>query len=734
MNENSFYDLRIQPGVFLLATGILGPLIYLLAVGLGYSDKIIDQLMTISVLLLALCGICWTLNRRDNLIGKWFIVLSFSVLIFILGLLWKSTFLLMLASVPVAITATLIGLKSSLVIALVESLVFLILHISNFPGLEPSIYDPGLIMVWIMAGFMFAAHYPVREGISWWKDYFQQAKDGLDEARNRQSELNQALNDLADANLQLKRINKMVENLRGEAEGARIAKEQFVANVSHELRTPLNMVIGFSEMILQSPETYGSKIPQSLLADLAVIQRNASHLSELIDDVLDLSQVDAGVMALSKSETQISDLIDSAAVAVKPLFEMKGLYIKIEVEQELPLVVCDRTRIREVLLNLLSNAGRFTEEGGVRIRAWRESDDIVVSVTDTGPGIDPTKLSLLFQPFQQLDGSIRRRYGGTGLGLNISKRFVELHGGKIWVQSNENVGTTFFFRLPISIKRINDPGFRRTLSPGWEFYERTYPSMAPRTVTSPRIMVLDSGGALLRVLRRYMHEVEVITADTLQKMVESLTDNPCQLLIINNKTIGNVFSELDETLLPYRIPVILCSVPEIIEANSNLGVSDYLVKPIAKEILLETVDRYVSPGKTVLVVDDEPDALRLFRRMLASSQKGYRVLRARDGKEALNITQREHPDLILIDLVMPNMDGFRFLEEKNRYPDLEKIPVIIISARDPLGQPIISSMLAITQQGGLSVHHLLQFIKMANVVFSTRGQSTDQAATKVFPD
>jgi signal transduction histidine kinase/CheY-like chemotaxis protein len=734
MDKNSFYDLRIQLGVILLATGILGPLVYILAVGLGYSDKIIDQIMTLSVLLLALCAISWTVNRRENLLGKWFIVLSFSALVFILGLLWKSTFLLMLASIPVAIAATLIGLTSSLIIALGESLIFLILHISNFPGLEPSLYDPGLVMTWMMAGFMFAAHYPVREGISWWKDYFQQANDALDEARKRQSDLNQALDDLADANLQLKRINKMVENLRGAAEEARIAKEQFVANVSHELRTPLNMVIGFSEMILQSPETYGGKIPQSLLADLAVIQRNASHLSELIDDVLDLSQVDAGVMALSKSETQISDLIESATVAVRPLFENKGLYIEIEIDQELPLVVCDRTRIREVLLNLLSNAGRFTDKGGVRIRAWRESDDIVVSVTDTGPGIDPAKLSLLFQPFQQLDGTIRRRYGGTGLGLNISKRFIELHGGKIWVQSNESIGTTFFFRLPFSSKGSGDLGFRRALSPGWEFYERTHPSMAPKTIATPRIMVLDTGGALQRVLRRYMHEVEVVTTDTLQKVAESLAENPCQLLIINNKSMGNVFSELDEALLPYRIPVIMCSVPEIIEANSNLGVSDYLVKPIAKEILLETVARFISPGKTVLVVDDEPEALRLFRRMLASAQKGYRVLRARDGKEALNITRREHPDLILIDLVMPNMDGFRFLEERNQYVELEKIPVVIISARDPLGQPIISNMVAITQQGGLSVHHLLQFIKMTDAVFSARGRSTDQVAIKVFPD
>ena len=172
------------------------------------------------------------------------------------------------------------------------------------------------------------------------------------------------LEDLASANVQLARLNQLAQGMRHAAEDARRAKEEFVANVSHELRTPPNMIVGFSEMMLQAPQTYGKKIPSALLADLAVIQRNSQHLSSLIDDVLDLSQIEVGKMALTKERVAFQEVVQAAVTAVRPLFDSKGLHLKTEVPGDLPLVFCDRTRIREVVLNLLSNAGRFTEHGG----------------------------------------------------------------------------------------------------------------------------------------------------------------------------------------------------------------------------------------------------------------------------------------------------------------------------------------------------------------------------------
>lgn len=288
------------------------------------------------------------------------------------------------------------------------------------------------------------------------------------------------------------------------AEEARRAKEQFVANVSHELRTPLNMIVGFSEMIIQAPKAYGAALPAALRADLDVILRNAQHLASLINDVLDRSQVEAGRMALTRERVALPEIIDEARSGVERLYGSKGLYLRVEVPAELPPVFCDRTRIREVLLNLLTNAARYAEQGGVDLHAWQEGSDVIVSVADTGPGIAPEDAGKLFAPFQQLDGSIRRRYGGSGLGLAISKDFVELHGGKMWLESEKGRGSTFFFRLPIEPLALPDSPAWRWLDAEWEYRQRTRPAAIPSAAVTPRLLVVEEGTALQRLLGRYL--------------------------------------------------------------------------------------------------------------------------------------------------------------------------------------------------------------------------------------
>ena len=200
------------------------------------------------------------------------------------------------------------------------------------------------------------------------------------------------------------------------------------------------MIIGFSEMAMYSPETYGPNIPQALLADLEIVLRNSRHLSSLIDDVLDLSQIDAGQMALMKEPTALGEIIAAVATAVRPLFNSKGLYLRTDIPLNLPPLHCDRIRIRQVLLNLLSNAGRFTEKGGVWVGARQEGNQVVVSVADSGPGIKADEAAKVFKPFQQLDGSIHSYWTGSGLGLSVSKHFVELHKGKMWLESVPGAG------------------------------------------------------------------------------------------------------------------------------------------------------------------------------------------------------------------------------------------------------------------------------------------------------
>ncbi len=318
------------------------------------------------------------------------------------------------------------------------------------------------------------------------------------------------------ANQQLTRLNAVTQGLRQAAEDARIVKEQFVANVSHELRTPLNMITGFSEMILQAPKPTAAAYRRRSWP-ISPSSSATPATFPLIDDVLDLSQIEADQMALSREYASFEEIAEEAITSVRPLYELKGLYLKADIPGSLPPLLCDRTRIQEVLLNLLSNAGRFTDQGGVELHATKEDACILVSVADTGPGIAQGDIDKLFQPFQQLDGSLRRRHAGTGLGLSISKRFIELHGGKIWVESSLGSGTTFWFRLPLQtpVDDLNAGSPSRWLSADWEYVQRTRPFSAPRPPVYPRLVVLDdSGRSLQRMLMRHLDGVEVVPVST----------------------------------------------------------------------------------------------------------------------------------------------------------------------------------------------------------------------------
>jgi CheY-like chemotaxis protein/nitrogen-specific signal transduction histidine kinase len=545
----------------------------------------------------------------------------------------------------------------------------------------------------------------------------------------------QTTKDLAEANQQLKRLNALAQGLRRAAENAETTKAQFVANVSHELRTPLNMIIGFSELMLEAPQTYGNGLPPSLLADLTVIRRNAQHLSNLVDDVLDLSQVDSGKIALAKEHVHMGEMLDVAAASVRPLFESKGLYLKIEAEGDLPLVFCDRTRITEVLLNLLSNAGRFTEEGGVKVHAWQEDPYIQGEVTDSGPGIAAQDMERLFRPFQQADSSIRRRSGGTGLGLAISKRFIELHGGRIWAESEFGTGTTFHFQLPVTPPPPVDGDFSRWLTPQWEYKVRTHLPRMPENDDLPRFIVWERGDVLFHLLTRHMEGAELMASTSIDSAMEEMARTPVQALLINHDSVSEGLKMVNDNLeLPKGTAAIICSIPGPQQTSDTLGVSDFLVKPFTRETLLRALDHLNLPAGTVMIVDDEADSRHLFGRMLTSSGRHYRTLFARDGQEALNILAEQKPDVILLDLIMPNLDGFHFIEVSQQDDLLKEIPIIVISAQDPTGQPIVSNSLAVTCSGGLSAHQLLKSIQLLSRTLSSVSRGGDQALTEVLSD
>jgi signal transduction histidine kinase/CheY-like chemotaxis protein len=566
-----------------------------------------------------------------------------------------------------------------------------------------------LVQIWGIVGLIWLTSHSLVTAMLWFRTSYERSQTLLEQARDHRLEMSEMLKDLAEANLQLSRLQRLAHAMQEMAEDARRAKEEFVANVSHELRTPLNMIIGFTELVLKAPQTYGQPIPQALMADLNVVLRNSQHLSALIDDVLDLSQMEAHQMALAKEWVRLDEMIRAAADAVRPLYASKQLALRLAIAENLPPVHCDPIRIRQVILNLLSNAGRFTDQGEVCVSAWREGNALLVSVSDTGPGIAGADLERIFQPFQQADSSIRKRHSGSGLGLSISKGFVELHDGKMWVESEPGAGTTFFFRLPVGYSVSSTDHPLRWSIPHMNYEERARPFRAPVAEIRPRLVVWESGQALQRLLARYLGGVELVPAGSLADALRELEETPSQLLLVNETNVGDRLQEIERQQLPYGTPAIVCSMPGTHEYASSLGVSAYLLKPLSREQLLSALAQF--PGNKVLLVDDDPDVLRLFRRMLASAERSFQVLRARNGPQALQIMAQARPDVVLLDLLMPHMDGFQLLAQKNLDHILRKIPVIVISSLDPTGHPIVSRSLAVTRGEGISTHQLLACIE-----------------------
>ena len=300
--------------------------------------------------------------------------------------------------------------------------------------------------------------------------------------------------------------------------------------------------------------------------------------------------------------------------------------------------------------------------------------------------------SRLFEPFQQEDPSVRRRYGGSGLGLAISKRFVEMHGGRIWLDSDIGAGTRVTFMLPVQ-RPIEEDTPQRWFSPHQEYTPRTRLSLAPELRPRPRIVVWERGAALSRLVERYIEGMEPLSATTPEEALEAVERNAAVGLLINATTVGEAaYDPAVVARMPLDVPVMTCWVPERRTTVAHRGAQDYLVKPIRRTDLLESIRATRPRPRTILLVDDDPEARQLYARMLASVEGSPTVLQATDGDAALTLLRERKPDLLLLDLVMPNRDGFKVLEAKDADPRSA-----VIKAPQILAEPIISKALIISR-------------------------------------
>jgi CheY-like chemotaxis protein len=443
--------------------------------------------------------------------------------------------------------------------------------------------------------------------------------------------------------------------------------------MSHELRTPMNAIIGYSEMLLEEAEEMEMG---EFASDLKRIHGAGRHLLALINDVLDLSKIEAGKMDLYLESFELEDLIGEVDSTVQSLIAKKRNKFVVERGGELGEVTADLTKLRQVLFNLISNAAKFTEDGQITLAITPEVRSgvewVTYAVSDTGIGIPPDKIGGLFEEFSQVDASTTRNFGGTGLGLSITKRFCEMMGGVIDVASEPGKGSTFSMRLPAEVRETAKPEIPEP---------RTLPEGAC-------VLVIDDDPDACELIRRSLEQagqkVAVATSgDEGLRLARKLRPVLITLdVLMPGKDGWAVLRELKADPDLKDTPVIMISMVDGNEMGYALGSTDFVSKPIDRNHLRKLLTRYsiVPDTGQVLVVDDDDNVRTLLRRLLEA--EGFRVAEASDGKEALQRVNENQPDLIILDLMMPVMDGFQFAAELRAVEAWKKIPVVVSTARD----------------------------------------------------
>jgi signal transduction histidine kinase/CheY-like chemotaxis protein len=586
-------------------------------------------------------------------------------------------------SLLVFLASALLGTaEASLVLIVTWTASFAILRAATGITKPLLVASYNVLALYVLAlGMAWLTLRPLRTSVLWAISGWARASDALSEARERKGELYRALRALEEATYRIERMNNELIVARHEAEVARALKARFVATVSHELRGPLNLILGFSKLMALSPERYGVALPSAYRADVVTIYRNSQHLAALVDDILDLSQIEAERLALVKDRIDLEeDVIKEAAGIVRPLVERKGLYLRLELAGGMPTILADRVRLRQVLLNLLTNAIRFTEHGGITVSTTRREGDLLVTVRDTGRGIAAEDMPKLFREFHQVHLTETREAGGSGLGLSISKYLVELHGGGIWAQSTPGGGTAFYFTMPLP---GTEPFVPSTVKTG----------EAHHSPVQESCLIVHDNPAIVRVLARHIEGYRVVGVPSQEEVIPLTEELHPRAIITTPELVGEIESQLFHS--SYDVPIISCPLPQAASQGHVEGALSYLIKPITPEMITTVMRQVEREGETtVLLVDDDPDAVRLVESILTSLPRPYRILRAYDGLKALEIMHRIVPDVVFLDLIMPGLDGEQVIERMRADERLRDVTLVIISARDwaetasSLGTPI----------------------------------------------
>jgi signal transduction histidine kinase/DNA-binding response OmpR family regulator len=521
------------------------------------------------------------------------------------------------------------------------------------------------------------------------------------------------------------RLYQTSREMRHQAEAANKAKSQFLANMSHELRTPLTAVIGYSEMLREEAM---SQSPE-FVEDLERIHGAGKHLLALINDILDLAKVDAGKMQLLLEEFSVERVVEAALTDIRPQAAQNGDEIKVHIAPDSGTIRADHTKVRQMLTNLLSNACKFTENGTITIEAQRElhedGDWILFRVADTGIGMTTEQQTKLFQPFSQADASTTRRYGGTGLGLVITRRFAHLMGGEVTMKSAPGEGSIFTIRLPAQVEETEDmrEASDSVVDPDIAALKAELDSSTARRT----VLVIDDDPTVHDLMRRMLEKEELRVISALNgaeglRLARELRPAVITLDVLMPEMDGwQVLAALKADTELAAIPVVMLTMIEDQNTGYAMGVADYMVKPIERNRLAGVLQRLRtlnSQGKedaealqTILVVEDDGATRDLMRRDL--EKEGYAVIEASHGREAIEHLATQRPALILLDLMMPEMDGFEFCKVVRQKPGWHDIPIVVLTAMDITAETKqrLSGVVEQVVHKGSSIDEVLQEVR-----------------------